>query len=171
MTARVDRTDQAIVCLLMEDGRMSCAEIARRLGTVSERSVRSRIERLTREGVIRVSAVVNPRAVGFPVTADVWLEIEPGRLQEVAQRMAGREEVSYVAYSTGDRDLSIQVYARDNDELYRFVTEVVGQQAGVRKTSTILVPRVLKDVYDWRIPDSACEDGVTAQLTLPQVRK
>jgi len=72
MTARVDRTDQAIVCLLMEDGRMSCAEIARRLGTVSERSVRSRIERLTREGVIRVSAVVNPRAVGFPVTADVY---------------------------------------------------------------------------------------------------
>lgn len=158
MTSKIDRTDQVIVCLLMEDGRMSYAEIARRIGSISERSVRSRIERLVREGVIRVSAVVNPRTVGLPVTADVWMEIEPGRVQDVAQRMAEREEVSYVAYSTGDRDLSIQIYAADNDELYRFVSEVVGNVPGVRRTSTIMVPRVLKDVYDWRIPNSACED-------------
>ncbi|MCX7681190.1 MAG: Lrp/AsnC family transcriptional regulator [Anaerolineae bacterium] len=156
MSHKIDPLDRAIVHLLIEDGRMSSAEIARRIGGISERAVSRRIERLLESGVIRVSAVVNPKAIGFPVTADVWLEIEPGRILEVAQKMAEFEQVSYVACSTGDRDLSIQVYARDNEELYRFVTEVVGNVPGVRKTSTILVPIILKDVYDWHIPSTVC---------------
>ncbi len=135
---------------------MSGAEIARRIGNVSERAVSRRIDRLIQSGVIRVSAIVNPKAIGFPVTADVWLEIEPGHVLEVAHKMAEFEQVSYVACSTGDRDLSIQVCARDNEELYHFVTEVVGNVPGVRKTSTILVPLILKDVYDWDIPSSVC---------------
>ena len=146
-----DKLDRAIVDLLIQDGRMSYAEIARRTGS-SERSVHYRLDRLIQTGVIRVSAVVNPKAVGYPVMADVWMEIEPGRVREVAQRMAQFEQVSYVACSTGDRDLSIQVQARDNAELFGFVTEVIGNVPGVRKTNTILVPLVLKDVYDWHIP-------------------
>ena len=146
-----DTMDREIIDLLIQDGRMPCADIARRLGNVTERSVRYRLARLIDHGVIRISAIVNPKALGFGVTADVWLEIEPGHVQEVAHRMAQFEQVSYVACSTGERDLSIQVYARDNEELYRFVTEVIGHVPAVRKTTTILVPMVLKDVYDWHI--------------------
>ena len=153
-----DNGDRAIIDLLMEDGRMSSAEIARRVG-ISERSVRYRLDRLVKAGVIRVGAIVNSKAVGYPVTADVWLEIEPGQVLAVARKMAELDQVSYVACSTGDRDLSIQVYARDNEELYRFVTEVIGNVPGVRRTSTIFVPLVLKDVYNWRIPNG----GVAAR--------
>ncbi|HEC35671.1 MAG TPA: Lrp/AsnC family transcriptional regulator [Anaerolineae bacterium] len=158
MAYKIDRTDRAIVSLLQEDGRMSSAEIARRLGHVSERSVRYRIERLIQKGVIQVSAIVNPKAVGFPVTADIFIEVEPGRVLEVARRIAEFKCVSYVACSTGAQDLSIQVYARDNEELHRFVTEVIGSVPGIRKTTTVLLPLVLKDVYNWRIPDSLSMD-------------
>ncbi len=149
---KLDSRDLAIVDLLMEDGRMSCAEIARRVGDVSERAVRYRIARLVREGIIRISAIPNPRVLGYPVVADVMIEVEPGHIREVAEKLRGYECVSYVACSTGDRDVSIQVVARDNAELYRFVTEVVGQVPGVRRTETYLVPMILKDVYEWRIP-------------------
>jgi len=149
---RVNALDVAIVDLLMEDGRLSCAEIARRIGGVSERAVRYRIARLVREGVIRVLAIPNPKALGFPVVADVMIEVEPGHIQEVAGKLREYECVSYVACSTGDRDVSIQVVARDNAELYRFVTDVVGKVPGVRRTETYLVPVILKDVYEWRIP-------------------
>ena len=37
------------------------------------------------------------------------------------------ECVSYVAYAIGDTDLSVQVVAHDNNEVYRFVTEVIGK--------------------------------------------
>jgi len=155
--SELDKFDRAIIDLLMKDGRMSSAEIARRVG-ISERSVRYRLDRLLRNGVIQVSAIVRPKMVGFDVMADVLMEIEPGRVLEVARRMAEFEQVSYVGCSTGERDLSIQVYARNNEDLYRFVTEIVGNVPGVRKTTTILVPLVLKDVYDWHIPDPAPRD-------------
>ncbi len=158
MACQIDRTDRAIVSLLIEDGRMSSAEIARRTG-ISERAVRYRINRLVEKGVIRVSAIVNPKMVGFPVVADVFIEVEPGRILEIARKMTGFECVSYVACSTGERDISIQVYARDNEELYRFVTEVIGKVPGVRKTHTVLLPVILKDVYDWQIPEEVCAVG------------
>jgi len=159
----IDMTDRAIVELLMEDGRMSSAEIARRLSTVSERAARYRVERMKEQGVIRVSAIPIPQALGFSVVADVFIEVEPGHVPDVAHKMLEYECVSYVACSTGDRDISIQVVAHNNAELYRFVTEVIGHIPGVRKTSTILVPLVLKDVYEWHIPASACVEGKEGQ--------
>ncbi len=157
MTHKIDHVDRAIVDLLIEDGRMSCADIARRIGNISERTVRYRIDTLVQAGVLRVSAVVSPRALGFQVTADVFLEVEPGRIMSVARRMAEFDCVTYVACSTGESDVSIQIVARDNAELYHFVTEVVANVPGVRRTTTVLLPVVLKDVYQWRIPEDLCQ--------------
>jgi Lrp/AsnC family transcriptional regulator, regulator for asnA, asnC and gidA len=150
---KLDATDLQIVDLLLKYGRTSCAEIARHLSSaVSERSVRYRIERLRRNGVIHIGAVVNPQAVGFPVTGDVLIEVASGKLRTIAEQLATLENVSYVAASAGDGDLSIQVYARDNQELSRFVDEVVGRIEGVLHTRTALVPWKLKDVHEWQIP-------------------
>jgi len=59
-----------------------------------------------------------------------------------------------VACAIGESDVSIQIFARDNVEVYRFVTEVIGKIPGVRKTTTSIVPIVLKDVYQWHVPAS-----------------
>lgn len=151
--AKLDSIDRAIVSLLVEDGRMSSAEITRRVGHVSERAVRYRIERLIRSGVIRIGAVVDPQAVGYPVVGDVVIDVAPGRLQDVAALVVGFENVSYVAGSVGDGDLSVQVCSRDTEELLRFVNEVIGKVPGVTRTRTVMVPWKLKDVYEWDIPD------------------
>jgi Lrp/AsnC family transcriptional regulator for asnA, asnC and gidA len=114
--------------------------------------VRYRIERLIRSGVIRVSAVVDPHAVGYSVIGDVLIDVAPGRLQDVAARLVEFENVSYVAGSVGDGDLSVQICARDTEELLRFVNEIIGKVAGVTRTRTVMVPWKLKDVYQWDIP-------------------
>jgi Lrp/AsnC family transcriptional regulator, regulator for asnA, asnC and gidA len=155
---QIDTVDIEIVNLLMEDGRLSAAVIARKIGGISERAVRYRIEKMVEDGIIRISAIVNPKSLGFFVVADVMLEVESDSIQEVAQRMALYECVSYVAYAIGDTDLSVQVVAHDNNEVYRFVTEVIGKTPGVRKTSTMIVPHVLKDVYQWHVPTTPCKD-------------
>jgi Lrp/AsnC family transcriptional regulator, regulator for asnA, asnC and gidA len=155
----LDTVDRKIVSLLLEDGRISSAEITRRIGHVSERAVRYRIERLIRSGVIRVSAIVDPHAVGFTVIGDVLIDVAPGRLQDVAAQIVQFENVSYVAGSVGEGDLSIQVYARDTEELLRFVNEVVGKVPGVTRTKTVMVPWKLKDVYQWHVPAAAAEEG------------
>jgi Lrp/AsnC family transcriptional regulator for asnA, asnC and gidA len=150
----IDKIDLKIVNLLLEDGRKSASEIARQIGDVSERAVRYRIERMIEEDVIRLSAVVRPEALGLPIRADVWLEVETESIREVAQKMAEYENVTYVACSIGENDISIQVVAKDTDEVYRFVTETVRKVPGVRRTTTSIVPLILKDVYQWRAPES-----------------
>jgi Lrp/AsnC family transcriptional regulator for asnA, asnC and gidA len=154
----IDKVDLKIVNLLLEDGRKSASEIARQLGDVSERAVRYRVERLIEEGVIRLSAVVRPEAFGMLVKADVFLEVESDRIREVAQKMVEYENVTYVACSIGETDVSIQVVAKDTDEVYRFITETIRKVPGVRRTTTSIVPVILKDVYQWRVPESAIKN-------------
>ncbi len=152
----IDKTDIEIINLLMEDGRMPASEMARRIGGISERMIRYRIERIVKEGYIQVSAITNPKSLGYVVTADVFLEVESGAILEVARKASEFDCVSYVACSIGERDISIQVVGHDTNEVYQFVTEVIGKIPGVRKTTTSIVPLVLKDVYQWRVPKSTC---------------
>jgi len=149
----IDKIDVKIVNLLLEDGRMSASEISRRIGDISERAVRYRIDRMVEDGVISVSAIVIPQAFGFDTRADVWLEVESDKILEVANKMKEYDNVTYVACAIGETDVSIQVVAHDTGEIYRFVTEVVRKVPGVRKTVTSIVPIVLKDVYQWRVPE------------------
>ncbi len=151
---QIDKIDLKIVDLLMGDGRMSSAEISRRLGDISERVVRYRIQRMTDEGLIKISAIPDPKSFGFNVIADVFIEVETGQINSVTARLLEYHQISYVACSIGEKDISVQVVARSTDEVYQFVTDVIGQITGVRKTTTSIVPIVLKDVYEWRIPDS-----------------
>lgn len=149
-----DKTDIKIVNFLLDDGRMPASEVARRIGDISERAVRYRIDRMVEEGVIRVSAVAKPQAFGLTTIADVWLQVESDRILEVARKMAAFDNVSYVACGIGESDVSIQIVAKDTAEIYQFVTEVVRKVPGVLKTTTSIVPLIIKDVYQWRIPES-----------------
>jgi Lrp/AsnC family transcriptional regulator for asnA, asnC and gidA len=147
-----DDIDRKIVDLLMKDGRLPAAEIARQIGGITERIVRYRIERMVAEGVIQICPIVSPQAFGLNARADVVLEVESDRIMDVAQKISGYTSVSYVACSIGETDVSVQVVGKDTNEIYRFVTEVIGKIPGVRKTTTSIVPIVLKDVYQWRMP-------------------
>lgn len=157
---KVDRVDQAIVDLLMKDGRIPAAEIARQLGYISERSVRDRIESLFANKVIQICAIVNPIKLGFLVTANIILDIATGDVLETAQKLAQLDETCYVGFSIGKPSLSIQVYARDTNSLYTFVTETLHQMPGVTNTVTTILPLTLKSLDSWGIPDSACVDNV-----------
>ena len=148
-----DKIDVKIVNLLLEDGRMPASEISRRIGDISERAVRYRIDRMVNEGVVQISAVARPQAFGLTTIADIWLEVESDRILEVAKKMAEFDNVSYVACGIGESDVSIQIVAKDTAEIYQFITEVVRKVPGVRKTTTSIVPLIIKDVYQWRVPE------------------
>jgi Lrp/AsnC family transcriptional regulator for asnA, asnC and gidA len=156
----IDEVDRRIVAALIANGRTSAAQIARAVGEVTERAVRYRLQRLMDRGVLRVSAIVDPRAVGYEVIADVFIEVAAGELRRVAERLVEHERVSYVAASIGQGDLSVQVCARDSDELAAIVTDLVASIAGVKKAQTVLVSWKLKDVYQWQIPPGVVDGDI-----------
>lgn len=168
MARPVDGLDRAIIKRLQIDGRMSSAEIARQL-SVAERTVRARIDRLNNDGIIRLAASIVPSAVGYGVTADVFLEIEAGRVQELANLIAKKPEVGYVGLSTGDRDISIQIHARTVEEMYDFVTNEVGRMPGVVRTNTFIIPKIIKTHFGFVGPDMLLiddEDDLTGEATV-----
>jgi Lrp/AsnC family transcriptional regulator for asnA, asnC and gidA len=142
----------------MEDGRMSCAEISRRIGGISERAVRYRIEKLIADEIIEITAVPNHEALGLPIIADVWIEAELPHMVEIAERLAEYENISYVGCSIGETDVSVQIYARDTKDVFQFVTEIIAKLPGVRKTKTAILPNILKDSHHWRVPDSIIKE-------------
>ena len=58
---KIDRIDWEIIALLNKDGRMPSAEIARRLGNVSARTVTNRIEALTKQYVEKVEGILKAK--------------------------------------------------------------------------------------------------------------
>ena len=153
----LDRIDREIIRLLNEDGRMSNAELARRLGGVPPRTISHRVEGLIARDIIAVRAIVNPVALGYSILADVFIEVEPGHVREVAETVARFPQVSYVACATGECDVSISVRVRSTEELFNFVTEQVGRIPDVRRTQTHLLPAKLKDIDTW-LPDAVITD-------------
>jgi Lrp/AsnC family transcriptional regulator for asnA, asnC and gidA len=148
-----DSFDWKIIALLNEDGRMPSAEIARRLGNASARTVTNRINTLTEHGIINIRAVVDPGKVGYGVLADVFVEVEPGQVRAVAYRAAEFPQSSYVACATGESDVSISLRVRSIEELFDFVTEKLGKIPGVRRTQSYLLPLKIKDLDTWLPPD------------------
>ncbi len=155
-----DSFDWKIITLLNEDGRLPSAEIARRLGNVSARTVTNRINALTENGIINIRAVVNPESVGYGILADVFVEVEPGRVREVAQQAAEFPQSSYVACATGESDVSVSLRVRSIEELFDFVTEKLGKIPGVRRTQSYLLPLKIKDLDTW-LPPNVLDENET----------
>lgn len=152
MKTKIDDLDRAIHTCLREDARMSSSEIARQLGYVSARAVRNRIDRLVGRGFIAINAAAVPERLGFPINADIFIEAEPGKIQEVADQLCSLEQVSYVALSTGETDISASVIAIDMHDLQTFITEKLHTISGVRKTRSYVLTKVLKQTCDLPLP-------------------
>ena len=132
---------------------MQCSEIARRLGYITSRAVRNRLRKLRDEGYIAITAGAIPERLGYAISADIAIDVEPGMTREVAQRLVELEEVNYVALTTGDTDVSASVVVVSMGDLQAFVSDKLHSIPGVRKTRTYVLTKVLKQTCDWPFPE------------------
>ena len=134
---------------------MSSGEISVRLGGVSDRVVRYRVNRLLDRRVVLLQAMVNPRRVGFPMVADILIEVAPWKLAETCARLLEMETVASASASHAGRQLSIQVNARDEAGLASFVNTTLPQIEGFVSARAVAVPYLIKDLAYWSPPDLA----------------
>lgn len=134
----MDELDRRIVAILQADGRASNAKIAREVG-VSEGTIRRRLKRLIQQGLITVTAVVEPSKLGFQTEAIIGVQVDPNRLDAAATDLSKFREVSQVSVATGAYDLFAWVNVRNADELGTFLKTKVGSVTGVRRTETFVI--------------------------------
>ena len=139
----LDELDFSILSFLQKDGRMSFTVIAEQLN-VSIGTVRTRVNKLIEEGTINIIGRVNPEKVGFRAYAHIAVFVRPATLKEkVAQKIAKLPEVSFLAMTSGDYDLEVDVMCRDNEHLVQFVDDI-SKIEGVYQTKTTLYFKVYK---------------------------
>ena len=146
MTQRylLDDLDREIIGYLSEDGRLSAAEIAGRIGSVSERTIRNRITALLQSKMIVIGAIPDPTAMGREVQADVMIEVEPGMVESVAVALGEFDEVGYLAATTGRFNLSAAVFVATHADLHDFCENAIGSLPGVRRVEPWVILRMYK---------------------------
>ncbi len=150
MSFVLDDFDRAIINLLQQDGRMPFLTIANQLD-LAEGTVRRRVGKLLNEGLLRIVGVADPFKVGLNTVAVVGMKVERGRIEDIAQQLSALPEVRYVALSTGNYDLVIEVVVSSNDELLTFLVDTLRDIEGVSNTGTSIVLKVAKQDLAWEI--------------------
>jgi len=133
--ALLDPTNLRLLAELQADARLSLAELGRRVG-LSSPAVAERIGRLERDGVIRgYRAEVDPRALGYALSAVIRIRPAPRQIAEVARRAQETPEVVECNRITGDDCFVMRAHVRDVDHL----EEVIDRFTLFGQTTTSIV--------------------------------
>ncbi|MFX0161930.1 MAG: Lrp/AsnC family transcriptional regulator [Candidatus Hodarchaeota archaeon] len=135
----VDELNKKIVEILRKNGRTSFTHIAEEI-SVSEATVRKRIKVLEEKKVILgYTVVLDPLKLGYNVVAMVGLDVDPRKFFFVSEKIKELDEVKWVATSTGEHMLLMEVWAEDGQRLSRILTEKIGKIDGVQKVHSSLI--------------------------------
>jgi Lrp/AsnC family leucine-responsive transcriptional regulator len=114
---KLDETDRKIIGELTSDGRVSLAELGRRVN-LSSPAVAERVQRLERSGVITgYRAEIDPYALGYQLTAIVRIKPAPGQLPRIPELAGEIPQVSECHRITGEDCFYLKVHLRSIDEL------------------------------------------------------
>ena len=141
-------TDIKILKVLLSDARLSCRQIARKIG-VSIGTVLSRIRKMEKEGVIkRYSAVVDHEKLGYELTVVTEITVSKGRLLEMEKEIAKLPTVCCVYDVTGLTDAMVIAKFKSREELSNFTKSLLAMPF-VERTNTHVVLTTIKE--DFRI--------------------
>lgn len=142
----LDDLARKILGFLQEDGRVSTAEIARRID-LTQSAVHERIRKMEEAGVIRgYTATIDPAAVGAALVAFVLVRT-PGHRQAVdaGMRLAELPEVQEVHHVAGEDGVLIKLKVADPAALWAWVRERLDDVRSLDGTRTMIVLETVKE--------------------------
>lgn len=117
-TVVIDELNRRILEILERDGRKTYAEIAAELKR-SESTVRDRIQRMERAGVILgYTAAIDRRSVGYQTEGLVLCNVDNSMdIHKVIDLLSRIENVVQVYLVSGERRIAFWIMAKDNRDL------------------------------------------------------
>ena len=133
----IDKTSLAIIKHLRK-GRKSYQKIASDL-SVSENTVRARVQKLIEEGVLEISGLVNPETIEGHRTVIVGVKLQSMDLVNKGREFSRLKGVVSVSVVTGRFDLILMVLLKTGFGLLEFYTEEVSKIKDVQSVETFVV--------------------------------
>ncbi len=147
--APLDRFDRAILAALAADGRMSIADLARRIG-LSKSPTQARVKRLEEAGVITgYRAMLDPVRLGLAHVAFVEVRLSDTReaaLQAFNAAVRTVPEIEACHMMAAGFDYLLKVRTGDISDYRRVLGERIGALPFVASTSTYVAMEAVKDI-------------------------
>src|SRR6267378_3378073 len=133
----LDDVDARILGILVEDGRRSFREVARRAG-VTTPTVQARVKRMMEEGLIhKISPIFDVSKFKQGLVFHLYLRVNPAEIEKTT-------EVRGIYLTTGENNLTLRVVVDSLEQLQR-LTETLDRELGVKQNSSQMVVRIFKD--------------------------
>jgi len=140
----LDDADKKILAQLQQDARASFKAIAEDIG-VSEATVFVRVKKLKEAGILKgFRAIVDPSAIGKPLTAFILVRAQPKIYQNVLNSLKQLEDIYEIFDVTGQYYSVLKVRTTGTDQLSKIIDEIEKIE-GVAGTETIIVLRTVKE--------------------------
>ncbi|MBR2255145.1 MAG: Lrp/AsnC family transcriptional regulator [Candidatus Methanomethylophilaceae archaeon] len=131
----MDNLDKKIIEILKKDSRCPFVEIANQLG-VSEGTVRSRVHKLTEDGVIR-GFTIKTSSKSVKALVEIRIDVNTDT-QQIAKELAEYEGVTEVFEVTGDQDIIVIVDV-ESSQMLNDIIESVRRYDNILSTRTRLI--------------------------------
>jgi Lrp/AsnC family transcriptional regulator for asnA, asnC and gidA len=134
---KIDETNLAVIKHL-RDGRKSLKKIAEEL-SLSENTVRARVNRLVEEGVLDIVGLVDPQSIPGHRVVVVGVKLQTMDLINKGEEFSKLRGVVSVSVVTGRFDLVLFVLLKEDFGLLEFYTEEVAKISDVQSVETFVV--------------------------------
>ena len=135
--------EHGALAMLLDDGRTSSAQVARKLN-ISNSSAYRLVQNLLESGTARPRAEIEPALLGYPITALISLEVQPQHIPEALARLSAHESARYTVMTAGPSSVFYHGVFRSEEALADFVTGHIGALPGIVGMNMSMVLRVLR---------------------------
>ena len=135
---QLDKLDEQNLRLIADNARIPLLEVARAC-IVSGATIHQRIQKLTNLGILKGSEfIIDPEKVGYETCAYIGLFLrDPEQFDSVTEALKCIPEVVECHYTTGQYDMFIKIYARNNHHLLNIIHDKL-QPLGLARSETII---------------------------------
>jgi Lrp/AsnC family transcriptional regulator, regulator for asnA, asnC and gidA len=140
---QIDELDQQLIDILSKDARTSNRRIAADLG-VTEGTVRGRIRRLQKEGLIAFTAITSFELADSTKMAFIGAQVEVDRVREIAQKISAIDDINAVMVTMGRFNITAICLFNELDRLHELASEKILSIDGVHHVETSIAVKTLK---------------------------
>lgn len=147
----LDKLDQKIVQLLIQNARMSYSDIGHEVG-ISRVAVKNRVQALEEKGIIEeYTTIINPQKISGAISCYFEIETAPDRLMEVAELLRQNETITQIYRVTGKSKLHVHAVAASNDEMEDLIYNTIDNLPGIIECSCNMIFSRIKDIKGLRL--------------------
>ncbi len=146
---QLDELDYKILKLIASNARIPFLEVARECG-VSGAAIHQRVQKLSNLGVLKGSEyILDSHKIGFGTCAYIGFYLQtPSDFSDIVEQLRKIPEVVECHFTTGEYDMFIKLYARDNSHMLDIIHSKL-QPLGLARTESLIS---FKEVFRRQLP-------------------